>query len=310
MPLVAEAHCTDFIYDSATAVSLGRRDRQEDSVASDFLTGAGVGFAVLADGMGGHAAGDVASKLAVTEVFAGLKLWSDAPESLAHHMADVLLDVAEAANGSIADYAARQPDLLGMGTTLLAPVIVHGQLYWISVGDSPLLLFRDGEMTRLNANHSLATYLDQMVRSGQMSERDAQMHPDRHCVTSVLNGAEIHQIDCRHAPVALEPGDVVLAASDGVESLGLGHLAACFRANPEASSAALCRLLLAEVEALNLPEQDNLAFCVVRVAPSDDREFHAQSPQSPLRRRRITLTAHGTSACGISCTHQVEEITP
>ncbi|MCG7624445.1 PP2C family protein-serine/threonine phosphatase [Epibacterium sp. Ofav1-8] len=292
-----------FSYDAATAISQGRRDRQEDSVASDFLAGSGIGFAVLADGMGGHAAGDMASKLAVTEVFAGLKLWSDAPQRLEPQIAQVLTDAADDANASIRAYASQRPDALGMGATLLAPVIVDNRLYWLSIGDSPLLLFRDGRLYRLNADHSLAAQLDRMVAAGELSAQEAHAHPDRACVTSVLTGHDIPQVDCRHAPLSLKADDLVIATSDGLLALHTAEIEETLGQGADLSSAELSQRLLARIEAANAPEQDNVAFCLIRV-----RQTQAPQRARPARkRRRLTVLARGNHRAGLHLHHSIRD---
>lgn len=257
--------CTaEFEYDAATAISKGRRERQEDAVAADFLAGTGTGFAVLADGMGGHAAGDVASKIVVTEVFSDLKLRADDPGALEQAIGAVLQQAASGANACLGEYASHQPQARGMGATLLAPVLFSDRLYWISVGDSPLFLFRDGALIRLNADHSMAAEIDRLVAQGRMDPAEAASHPDRHCVTSVLTGAEIPRIDCRSTPVRLQHGDIVLAASDGLQFLEEEEIAAVLTAECGSSSARIGAALMQQLEVLNAPEQDNAAFCVIK----------------------------------------------
>jgi len=78
----------DLQYDVASAISLGKRDVQEDAIICDFPLGSELGFAVLADGMGGHAAGDIASKIVVTEVFSELKLQSGDPKGMEGDIAE------------------------------------------------------------------------------------------------------------------------------------------------------------------------------------------------------------------------------
>ncbi|MCB4456779.1 PP2C family protein-serine/threonine phosphatase [Leisingera sp. McT4-56] len=259
-------HSAELEYDAATAISQGRRDRQEDAVAADFLAGAGTGFAVLADGMGGHAAGDVAAKIVVTEVFSELKLRAGEPEQLEPAIGEVLHSAADGANACLGEYASHQPQLRaqGMGATLLAPVLFRDRLYWISVGDSPLYLFRDGALIRLNADHSMAAELEKLVARGRMDPAEAAAHPDRHCVTSVLTGADIPHIDCRSAPVRLQHGDIVLAASDGLLFLAEEEIAEVLAAECCSPSARIGAALMQRLEALDAPEQDNAAFCVIK----------------------------------------------
>lgn len=299
----------DLIYDAATALSQGRRDRQEDAVVADFQSGSDLGFAVLSDGMGGHAGGDLASKIVVTEVFSELKLRSGDPEALSTGMVTILRQAAAGANSCLAQCAQEDPAHKGMGATLLAPVILRRKLYWISVGDSPLFLLRDGRLSRLNADHSMAARLDKMVAAGRLNPERARRHPDRACVTSVLVGRDIPEVDCPSKPLPLRPGDMIVAASDGVMSLDLAALERLLSAHATRPAAQIAQYLLAEVAALGLAEQDNLAFCVIRVlpplvpvsmAPPDESLQLSHAPRKTLRRRKTTLVA--------SAHHQADQL--
>ena len=251
-------------YDVATAISRGQRDYQEDAVVADFSIGNGFGFAVLADGMGGHAAGDVASKIVVTEVFSELKLQIGDIETLEAEIVDVLRSVAHAANACINAHVAQDADLRGMGATLLAPVIFENRLFWISVGDSPLFLFRKGQLRQLNEDHSLAPQIDLMVKTGQMDAETGRTHPDRNSLTSVVMGGKIPQIDCRATATLLEPDDILIAASDGVQFLPNKDIEAVLAKYRKKSARELTEALMDAVEALDDPEQDNISFALIK----------------------------------------------
>ncbi len=255
----------DFVYDSAMALDLGRRDRQEDALASDFPSGQPFGFVVLADGMGGHEAGDVASKIVVTEVFSALKLQSGDADQLEPQLAEVLEGAAFNANDCIGHYARENPDSYGMGATLLASVLVENRLYWVSVGDSPLYLFRDGALTRLNENHALASQIEFLVASGLMSREDAMQHPDQSCLTSVLIGGDIVQIDCPRQPFTLNENDILIAASDGLQFISEEQIESLLRFQCRNSAEDISATLAQEIKALDDPCQDNLSLCVVKV---------------------------------------------
>jgi hypothetical protein len=156
-------------YDVATAQSQGRRDRQEDAVAVSCPQGAEFGFAVVSDGMGGHAAGDLASRIIVAEVFAELTLRGRA----AHADPDDLSELA-AGLGRDGEFQPSGPDRglsrpgSGMGGTVVATSLVDGGLQWVSVGDSLLYLLRDGMLKRLNDDHSMGPQIDLMARNGMI----------------------------------------------------------------------------------------------------------------------------------------------
>lgn len=255
-------------YDVATALSRGQRDYQEDAVIADFSVGLSFGFAVLGDGMGGHAAGDIASKIVVTEVFSELKFQAGAPEVLEGSIADTLLSAAETANASIAAQIAEDPALRGMGSTLLAPVIFADRLYWISIGDSPLFLYRKGELRQINEDHSMAPQIDLMVKTGQLAPELARDHPDRNALRSVVMGMRIPMIDCKPKPTKLLPGDVVIAASDGLQFLSGQEIAACLAKVGKKRSDEIARVLLSALVELDDPDQDNIAFVVIKPGES------------------------------------------
>ena len=254
----------EFQYDSASVLSLGQRDHQEDALAIDFPIGANFGFAVLADGMGGHAAGDVASKIVVTEVFSELMFQSSDVEAMTSDIGEVLRNAAYAANECVRAHTETNPETGGMGSTLLAPVIDNNKLYWISIGDSPLLLFRGGKLTQLNEDHSMAPQIDLMVAAGALTEDAAANHPDRNALTSVLFGDEIEAIDCRDEPYMLEDGDLLIAASDGLQFLENEEIVEILKRNLARPAAIIARELLAALEELDDPAQDNVSFTVIK----------------------------------------------
>lgn len=268
-PLIQPGQTTliKFEYDVAAAQNLGQRDCQEDAIVTCFAQGSELGFSVLADGMGGHAAGDIASKIVVTEVFSELMFQSSNASALQNHMVTTLRTAAAAANACIAGHVAANPATKGMGATLIAPVILDQALWWISIGDSPLFLFRDAELRQLNEDHSLAPQIDFLAAQGQIDAETARTHPDRSVLTSVLFGDRVARVDCPAAPLPLQDGDILIVASDGLQFLDNRQIAACLQGD----SAAIARALLNKIRQLSDPDQDNVTFCVIRViAPPQD----------------------------------------
>lgn len=251
--------------DAATATSKGGREYQEDAVLSDFAVGTNVGFSVLADGMGGHAAGDIASKIVVTVMFSELSFRRAHLEDHRRETPDLLVNAAETANQCIADYVGAHPQAAGMGATLVAVVVERNLLRWISVGDSPLYLFRDGALRQLNADHSLANQIDLLMRRGVLSPEEAENHPDRNVLTSVLMGEDIPQIDVSHDPFELLDEDVVVVASDGIQALTDEEIAEVLQEYRHATSQDIARELMDAVDGQNRPNLDNVSFAVMRV---------------------------------------------
>lgn len=287
------AKTPDIRFDVSSVLNRGCRDYQEDAIATDFPQGADFGYAVLSDGMGGHAAGDVASKIVVTEVFSELKFQSSDGDRFAQNVSDILKGAAVSANACMAAHTSSNPDTAGMGATLVAPVVVRDQLFWISIGDSPLYLFRGGDLRQLNEDHSLGPHIDYMVRSGMMSEDVGRNHPDRNALTSVLIGEGIERIDCPEKPFRLCDGDVLVVASDGLQFLSNRDIRRVLAENADSDSTAIADRLLTELRELDDPEQDNVCFSVIKIAFAPEADagtnvFETDFENRPPRKRQVT----------------------
>ncbi len=254
----------DATADAATAIAQGRRDRQEDAVLADFPGGSATGFVVLSDGMGGHDAGDMASRIIVTEMFADLCFLTARAESLKTHATQLLRETLTAANDSLRAHWEAGTGARGMGGTVVAAVIHGDELNWISVGDSLLYLLRDGKLVRLNEDHSMAPQIDHMAREGVIDAETARTHPQRSQLTSAITGMEIDKIDCPDKALKLRPGDIVLVTSDGLLTLDDPQITRVLRKNRRKSSQDIAQALLRAVEAEDAPEQDNVSLAVIR----------------------------------------------
>ncbi len=240
----------------------GDRDYQEDDYG--LIEGGGPGAAdvlLLADGMGGHVSGETASRM-VVEAFVETYNRTDG------QIADRLRACLYAANDAIADATSRNPELAGMGATVAAAVVSQRGLEWISVGDSPLWLFQDSCLHRLNADHSMAPVLANLVKVGRMTAKQAEMDANRHALRSAVTGEEIHLIDVSSRPVAVRKGDRVLLASDGLMTLKEKKIARILREMNDAPQHDVVSSLLDAVEAAGDPYQDNTT--VLLYAPESD----------------------------------------
>ena len=252
-------------FDVATATTKGERDYQEDSLIASFPQGQDAGFAVLADGMGGHMSGDVASALVMSEVFSRVKMKEMLLSKRTTNVPSILYATAAAANNRIIEYISERPESYGMGATLLATVIREDELYWVSVGDSPLYLFRDGVLSQLNQDHSMAPQIDMMVKVGAMTEEVGRNHPDRNTLMSAIAGKQIAKIDCPETPTHLRPNDIVIVASDGLQFLSHDEITDILNATQAQRSLDISSALLAALEDLADPDQDNTAFTVIKL---------------------------------------------
>src|SRR5215475_2593844 len=160
----------------------GARPYQEDSWALRPLADGSL-LAVVADGMGGHAGGAVASKVAV--------------EAFIHavEQGGGLSDGLQDANAAVGKRAAANPELAGMGATLVAAQVRGDEVRWISVGDSPLFLMSAGKLERLNADHSMVPQIEEMVKRGLLTEEEAAVHPARHTLREAVMGEPLTLVD-------------------------------------------------------------------------------------------------------------------
>ncbi len=194
---------------------------------------------LVADGMGGHQAGEVASALTVTTIEAFilhiLKRFSNLQPS---DEPSVLMDFQAAlreADARVFDEAAHHPEFAGMGTTLTMAFVSGRRLFVVHAGDSRCYLFRDGELTHLTNDHTLAS---ELARRGVIKPQEVGHHQWRaHVVTNVIGGGTtgVHA-DMRQAE--LQAGDVVLLCSDGLsEMIADEEIAAILAATTEPQSA-------------------------------------------------------------------------
>lgn len=253
-----------FDFDVATAATKGARDYQEDSLLSNFAMGQGYGFAIIADGLGGHVEGHLASALATTEVYTHLKMLEQQLDTGKLNVPFALQQAANAANRKIADHVKRNSETEGMGTTLLAPVVRGDRLSWISIGDSPLYLLRNGALRQINKDHSMAPQIDMMVTAGSMAREIGKTHPDRNTLTSVINGDKIEHVDCPTSTIQLKDGDMIVASSDGLQSLPTEVMVQTMLKGAAQGSMDVVKRLVGEIEKLNAPDQDNASFIVIR----------------------------------------------
>lgn len=254
-----------FAFDVASAISRGARDYQEDAMLADVSNGADLSFVILADGMGGHAAGDVASQIVLTEVFRALTFMRAEMVADPDCVRETLQGAAEAANSRLRSHVEAHPDCAGMGSTLVVAVLIGTELSWISVGDSPLFLFRDNVLQQLNADHSMSSAIDTMVAAGAISVEEGKDHPDRNVLTSVLYGKPIPQVDCPDEPLSLRGGDTLIVASDGLQFLSNAEIEAVLRARPLSGSAEISDALMERLHLLEDPDLDNVSMSIIQV---------------------------------------------
>ena len=192
---------------SATDVGQKRKMNQDYVFASADPVGNLPNLFVVADGMGGHNAGDYASSHAVGIVVEEIR------EDADFNPVKVIRHAIESANTEIITQAQKDEKLRGMGTTMVAATIVGHYAYVANVGDSRLYVAGE-QIQQITKDHSL---VQEMVRMGELNVEEARNHPDKNIITRAL-GAE-RTVDVDFFDLKLEPGNVVLMCSDGLSNM-------------------------------------------------------------------------------------------
>ncbi|MGB9847130.1 MAG: Stp1/IreP family PP2C-type Ser/Thr phosphatase [Desulfotomaculales bacterium] len=189
------------------ATDTGRvRQRNEDYV----IVRPEAGFFAVADGMGGHRAGEVASRLALESLDNYLCSFLEGSVDIE----SVLRQGVHEANRSVYETSLKNPGFRGMGTTLSCVVIKKNDLFLAHVGDSRIYLWREGDLARLTEDHSV---VQEMIKKGRLTEGQAKEHPYRHVLTRALGTSPLVKIDT--ARISLCARDVILICTDGLSGL-------------------------------------------------------------------------------------------
>ena len=190
-----------------TDVGVKRNMNQDFVYASDQHVGALPNLLIVADGMGGHNAGEYASRYAVEAM---VDYISQSDQTLP---VSLLRGAVEAANESVLSHAMSDRNMEGMGTTLVAATVVDDCLYIANVGDSRLYILDDW-IEQITRDHSL---VEEMVRAGALTPENARTHPDKNVITRAvgMNG----KIRADYFDVPLSPSDIILLCSDGLTNM-------------------------------------------------------------------------------------------
>jgi protein phosphatase len=227
---------------------------------------------LVADGMGGHHAGEQASALAVVaieEFTLNTFKWffhSNGPE--AQRVLSQFQTALRHADARILEESADHPELSGMGTTVTMAYHLNAQLCVVHVGDSRAYMFSDDALTQITHDHTL---IAEMVRQGELRPEQMAHHRLRHVITNVVGGTEAG-VDVEAHTFEVHPGDRLLLCSDGLtEMLPNETIAATLRAMPEPEAA--CTSLVAQANAAG--GSDNITVVIVRFDPVvDDAKDH------------------------------------
>ena len=184
------------------------RDVNQDYVfCQEHAVGSFPNLFIVADGMGGHNAGDTASRMCVEEVVSQIE------KSTKVTPIGILEQAVAVANETVYDASLENVALYGMGTTIVAAVVLGDTVYVITVGDSRLYVCKD-TLKQVTVDHSL---VEEMVQSGKIQKEDMRTHPNKNIITRALGTDSMVKADCFE--IEVDEGDVLLLCSDGLTNM-------------------------------------------------------------------------------------------
>ena len=193
---------------SMTHIGRQREMNQDYMYTSENAVGKLPNLFLVADGMGGHKAGEYASRFTVEKIVETIET-SGQTEPVA-----AMKEAVEAANRGLLEEAGRDAAKAGMGTTVVAATVIGDHLHVANVGDSRLYLINHEAIRQITRDHSL---VEEMVRLGEMDKADAKDHPDKNIITRAVG--VVPELSVDFFEVELKPGDTVLMCSDGLTNM-------------------------------------------------------------------------------------------
>lgn len=192
---------------SKTDIGMVREVNQDYVYVSDLPVGKLPNLFIVADGMGGHKAGEYASRFTVEVVKDELaKSMEDGPEAM-------IRQAITSANQRLLETARQDSKLEGMGTTLVVATVIERTLYFANVGDSRLYLLNN-DIKQVSKDHSL---VQEMVRLGGIKQEDAKNHPDKNIITRAIGAKE--QVEVDFYEYRLKKGDMIIMCTDGLSNM-------------------------------------------------------------------------------------------
>ena len=226
----------------------GRRPNNEDVVFTRFDPRFPL-IAAVSDGMGGHAAGEVASRISIDALDTWTRELCDAPQN-------VLVDAFFNANAQVVSASESNSKLRGMGATLVAAIFYHDHFITANIGDSRLYLVSENEIRQVTFDHS---YVQELVRRGFLTAEEAKNHPKKNVITRCIGSESSFEPDVFYT--RWNPKDLVILCSDGLCD-NLAEEEILMLVKRESDLDALCRLLAQT--AFDKGSSDNISLVLVR----------------------------------------------
>lgn len=243
---------------SATDIGRKRQLNQDYVFSSAKPLGNMPNLFIVADGMGGHNAGDYASKCTTETVV------SEIQNSFEKNPTIIIKKAIKTANAKIRKEASEHENLFGMGTTLVTATIIGKYLQVSNIGDSRLYLLNKDGLRQVTEDHSL---VEEMIRLGGLSREDARLHPDKNIITRAIGAKD--EVEADFFTEELETGDIVLMCSDGLTNMLEDKEIEAILLNPEKEE--LIQKGDALIKAANENGgKDNIAVVLVRLVEDDE----------------------------------------
>ena len=193
---------------SATDIGRKRQLNQDYVFSSGKPVGNMPNLFIVADGMGGHKAGDFASKYTVETIEREIKL------SFEKNPRIIITKAIQKANKAVRQKASEDPNMAGMGTTVVVATVIGKYLQVANVGDSRLYVVNDAEIRQITRDHSL---VEEMIRLGGIERSEARLHPDKNIITRAVGARD--EVEADFFTVELRPSDNILMCSDGLTNM-------------------------------------------------------------------------------------------
>ncbi|MEE3429014.1 MAG: protein phosphatase 2C domain-containing protein [Ruminococcus sp.] len=240
-----------------SATIIGKREYQQDALASSAIPERDKYIAVLCDGMGGMNGGERASALCIEKM---IEAFHTEEQEIPIFFQDNIVDI-DIAVASICD---EYGDPIGAGSTLVSVIIDRGDLYWASVGDSHIYVIRGDEMLRVNTEHNYMLELQRAVQRGEITQEQADADPKKEALISYMGMGCVSLMDINQKPLKLYENDIVLLCSDGlyrtISDNEILQTVKQYSNNPQLAA----DVLIDSVIARDKPHQDNTSVILVR----------------------------------------------
>ncbi|SFR97473.1 PP2C family protein-serine/threonine phosphatase [Anaeromicropila populeti] len=239
--------------DLGNAQYIGTREKQDDSFAT-YVSPYGT-LAIVADGIGGFLNGHLASKIAVDTYLSEFKK-NDVTGNINYYFQHA---------SKTANYEIRKKfEDIPCGTTVVGTILIKNDLYWVSVGDSIIALFRDGRIIPINRKQNVENWLEDQYFSGKISREDALDHPQSRRLMNYVGYDGFEGAEVSPRPVTLQKGDKVLLYSDGIETLNQIELETLL-SRKKASANDLAEDIIDAIKRKNVKSKDNATIIIMSI---------------------------------------------